>query len=192
MPAINNFVSLAGAMSKGEAWTSLFSSRSKAEAIKNLFGPNDMKRFKMMKQNYKKINISFDKTTVEMKNRDIVDIYFGAKKIEYTDPKGGRQQMTYYDGLQKIIADLNASKPQLEAVEKSMGQKFEKTQMNQTFAHLPAGVQTDVKDAILMISKIIKAIGSIIANIQKDMHTIQSSTNKILKQRGVKPVNNVP
>lgn len=179
IPEIEAFISLAKEMADGDVWSSVFGSKNVKElttnAVNYFFGGTDTAIFKKMKKAYRKINIQVEKTTIEMRDQNLVDIYFGAKV--FTDSSG--KETTYYNGLKKISASIDKLKPKLEPIGKLLGDKINRSQINQSFAHLPDAVKGDIRESVVMTSKVVKSIGDILKCINQDMTTISENVNKV-------------
>jgi hypothetical protein len=144
--------------------------------------------------------IRFEPTTVEMKDLKTIDTYFGGSPIEFRDYSNKSHKATYYQSLEMIIKDLsgdkevikkrwgksvtiNSKKTLLEDVLDKLGEKWDKTQMNRSFAELSQTDQQVVKIKIQSVSEVIKIISNFTVFILKDMKTIQNSIGSVNKKR---------
>ncbi len=182
---IRNFINYADQMSRGEAWVTLFSSMKRREKLSNIiFSKSDLKCGDHMKKIYSSlVKIEFDITTVELKDFNTVNIYFGtADVINFIDIYGKQHHTSYYDALISLMKDIGGMKKELENIQKTIGEKLEKSQVNQTMSELSPGVQKRIVENIMMISKVINIIGNLIRYILIDMNTIEKNAAKLLKK----------
>lgn len=185
LPLISEFLSDAKTMSEGEVWGTFFNRRS-VKGIINL-SENDMALSKKMKSSYNKLKlIDFQETLIEMKNHNIINIYFGgSKSIRFTDSKGNKQETSYYEALLQLFKILQTEEKFLKDIQTAMGEKFDKSQMNQSISKLSESAQKHITESIQMISKIINIIGNLLRYVMKDMKTLRDTSEKILRKRNV-------
>jgi hypothetical protein len=194
IPTIDSFLRIASDMSKGDMWGTFFNRRAAGEGIpsKYIMTENDMAYYRKMKSVYGKLKlIDFKETVVKFESQNVIDIYFGGlKSIKYTDANNKTNQSNYYDALVHIFNDVREQEDFLKRVQTDMGQKFDKSQMNQSFGRLSEPAQKIVGESIQMISKVINIIGNLIRYVTIDIKTLRNSASKILKKNDVARVKN--
>lgn len=186
--SIDAFINQCEILSRGAMWTKLM------QKIGNVVRPgewgkaesfsNDMNTCKEMKKLYNKFRaVNFKQVTIDMNNPNMVDLYFGNKKIEIHDLHGKTRQFTYYEALEQLVTDINNRKNTLLKLQTDLGEKFAKSQDNQTFATLSPRSRQTVIDTIQMVSKVAEIIGNMTKCIMSDITTIQKTTEQILKRQ---------
>lgn len=189
---LDQFISMANALSSGETWSTFFRRRSDTW-VKGTNGvdykvdyvpDNDIKMCKKMRAAYVRFNVlEIEQTVVEM-NKMNVAIYFGdSKVVSFTDLKGKHHEDTYYGALTQLMADLHHSQQSLQNVNKVLGQKYDSTLMNQQFTQLNNAQKNLIKDSVMMVSKSISIVGNIMKCVMTDMKTIDTEVNKLVKKK---------
>lgn len=183
---LTTFIALATRLSQGEMWRTFISKINSSNKI--LVGENDMKTCKEMRRIYDQIKLlEFNPSTIEMKDKGVFDAYLGAiKAVDFTDLTGKRHNSTYYEALTTLLKDIESQKQNMENIQKSIGEKYNKTQINTNFSKLHHTQQVLVRDSILMVSKLIGIIGNIIRYINIDINTLSNAADVLLKNAGVK------
>lgn len=190
---LDQFMADADIVVKGDMWGTFFNRRSNKNGgqwnLKDLTpGANDMAALKKMNKVYGKLKlVEFQQTTIDMSNPKNVDIYLGnSKSINFTDLSGNKHECTYYEALHQFMKDLEKEKERLENLQKSIGEKYDNTRMNQNFGSLSPIAQKRITDTIVMISKMVNIIGNLVRYITIDMNELSTGANKILKERKIK------
>lgn len=194
IPLLDNFLRYANEMSKGDMWGTFFNRRPAGSKIptKYIVTENDMGYYKKMKSYYEKVKlIEFEETTVLFENQNIVDIYFGgSKSIKYTDANGKSNESTYYDALIHIFNEIRDQDEFLKRVQTDMSEKFDRSQMNQSFGRLDDSAKNIVAESIQMVSKAVNIIGNLMRYTIMDIKTLRNSANKMLKKDNITRVKN--
>lgn len=181
---IDTFISTANSLSQGELWGTFLSRQAKVVGGKVYASQNDIKACKQLEKIYEHIKyLEFTPTNIEMKDIKARNMYFGnSKSVKFTDLKGVKFQGTYYEALIKLTKDIESRREDLKKVHEALGQKYNQTQLNQTFGKLSRGDQYRITDTIRMMSKVVSIVGNITKYIMIDMQTITKSTDKMLKK----------
>jgi len=177
-----NFIDLAKYISSGDKWGTMFNKDD---------GRDDMKTFNQMKSIYNHFGmLRFEKTTIEMRDRVIVDAYFSSEsKIKFVDPVSNtRQEKSYLDALSAIAKTLKDREKDLDVVEKLVAEKISESRTNNSFAKLTATQREKIMFIVKMFAKIFSVIGRFISCGIYDLKTIDSNMDKILNKSGVTPV----
>ena len=194
IPVIDNFLDSSFEVSKGNMWGTFFSRRpiGNGAVTKYVLTENDMSYYRKMKSAYEKLKlIEFKGTVVKLENQNIVDIYFGStKSIRYKDVNGNTILSTFYDALVAIFKEFQPHDAFLKKVQADIGEKLDRSQMNQSFARLSESAQKIVGETIQMIPKGINIIGNLIRYVMTDIKTLRNSADKILKRDGISKVKN--
>ena len=194
IPVIDNFLDSSFEVSKGNMWGTFFSRRpiGNGAVTKYVLTENDMSYYRKMKSAYEKLKlIEFKGTVVKLENQNIVDIYFGStKSIRYKDVNGNTILSTFYDALVAIFKEFQPHDAFLKKVQADIGEKLDRSQMNQSFSRLSESAQKIVGETIQMISKGINIIGNLIRYVMTDIKTLRNSADKILKRDGISKVKN--
>lgn len=194
IPALDDFLRVANDISKGDMWGTFFDRRPAGKGIPSryMMTENDMAYYRKMKSVYEKLKlIEFKETVIKLENQNVVDIYFGgSKSIQYTDADKKTNTSTYYDALIHIFNDVREQDEFLKKVQTDMGEKFDRSQMNQSFGKLNDAAQKIVVESIQMISKVVNIIGNLIRYVTVDIKTLRNSASKILKRDDVSKVKN--
>ena len=194
IPVIDTFLDNADEVCKGTMWGTFFNRRPAGSKIpsKYILTENDMAYHKKMKSAYEKLKlIEFKETIVKLEDPNVVNIYFGGtKSIKYKNASGNVVESTYYDALAAVLNEFQEQSEFLKSVQTDIGEKFDKSQMNQAFARLDTSAQQTVGDTIQMISKVINIIGNLLRYTIIDMKTIRNSADKILSKENITKVKN--
>lgn len=187
MQRLTTFIGLASELSKGDVWTVAFNiSHAKTQGLIHL-GNNDIKRCKEMTRLYNELkNVKFTPSTINMGQDDNYDIYFGGQRsIKFTDLGGKQHLCSYYEALNQLMSDINAKKKDLETVQKSLGEKYDRTQMNQAFTHIGPSSRTAIVDTLQMVSRMIALVGDIVKCIILDINEVNKACDAVLHKRGI-------
>jgi hypothetical protein len=192
MQRLTEYITLASELSKGEFWSTITKKRIGENGKKGhlVFGTNDMKLCKKMDKVYEHLqNTEFNPTIIEIKEKSIVDIYFGdSKSIKFTDNYGKKHECTYYEALTIMIGDLEGKKKELQDVHVAVGEKLRKTEANQNYNDLDNPSKYRLNTTISQISKVVSIIGNFVKYIIADLNTINSSVDKILSKSSLPKV----
>jgi len=178
---IDTFISTTSALSEGDLWGTMFKKKEKKGSITLSSSNNDIKLFKKLDKIYDRLkSVQFIPTTINMKDKTNLDIYFRNKKaIKFKTLEGKLFQGSYLEALSKLVKDLNERKSDLSELATSIGEKYDQTQANQTFAKLNKMDQETIVKGIRMISKVVALTGSIVKHVIQDTNTIQKKMKKI-------------
>lgn len=180
---LDTFISTGSALSKGDLWGTMFrkeGGNKKEFASSN----NDIKLCKKLEKLYADISsIQFVPNIIDLKDENNIKKYFSNEKvIDFKDLSGKEFQGTYFEALQKLNEDLSNKKDKLNEISKSMGDKYEKTQMNETFAKLNRFDQKRIVRVIRMISKTITIIGFMVKYTIHDVNTVNNKLTRLQKE----------
>lgn len=130
---------------------------------------NDFKTYKAMNTIYKRVsNVSFEKSTVRMNNKEVINTYLSPKS-------------QYYKSLELTLKFLNDKKPELEKLVKAATDKFDANQIKGVVSKLSPENQIRAKNSAQMISKVISIIGNLVKYIISDVSTINKMIMKLLE-----------
>jgi hypothetical protein len=142
----------------------------------------DMGWIKEAENSYNRLfkQVKFEPTTIEMKNQEVVDIYF-SNNIKIHKFKGTSVDCTYYEALKDLLNRVQAQKPFIEEVHKLFGEKYELTDANGQLAEMKESERETIRECTLLFSKVISVIGNMVKYINQDMLTIRNTALKINK-----------
>lgn len=180
---IDQFLTLASTLAKGDFWGSMLHKRKDDTAGKK----NDMKICRQMQVIYEKLQrVEFHQTTISMKDKRNVDIYFGdSKSITFKDLSRNEYNCTYYEALLKLMEDINAQQDKLREVDKALGEKYDRTKANQSFGSLNLGAQRMVVDSLQQTAKVITVLANVVKCVMSDIKSIENSIEVITAKQGV-------
>jgi len=200
-PEIATFISLTKDMSSGEMWGTFFNRDKKNLSFPT--GKNDMEIYRAMKKSFSKLkgNVRFEPSVIEMKDDMVRNLYFGnIKNLKFTainnattkslvNKKSTTDEVvtSYHSGLLRLVEELDTFREPLSNVQKLISEKYNRTQANQTFARLSPAARENVKESILMVSKVVNIVGGLLTCINRDVETFNRTTAQILK-KATKPV----
>lgn len=187
MEKLTTFITLANDLSKGDVWKTMFNFHHiKTQGLIHL-SDNDMKRCRKMTEIYNSLKaVRFSPSTINMADDANYDIYFGgARSIKFTDLGGKQHVCSYYEALNTLMGDINAKKDQLLEVQKSMGEKYDRTQMNSAWTHVNAASQQRVVNTLQMISSMISLVGDIVKCVILDINEVNKACDAVLAKRGI-------
>jgi hypothetical protein len=116
-------------------------------------------------------------------------MYFGGtKSVKYKDANKQIVESTYYDALVQIFEDVREQDEFLKKVQTDISQKFDRAQLNQSFAKLSDDNKKLVTESIQMIAKVINIIGNLVRYVILDIKTLRGSADKILKKANITKV----
>lgn len=176
MPNIQSFMTYVKKASEGDTWKKEFS----------LWGDNDFKTIDEMEKVYQKIQkVTFNQTTIEMRDQKTVELYFGGKlSIEDHFVHKKTHQLTYHQGLMQLMTDLGTLIPPLQEAQEGLSGKHDKTKLNQELAKLNHKKQARVRTAIMMVSKVVSIIGNLMKYVMEDKATMEKELEKIKAATG--------
>lgn len=191
------FISFANDLADGDMWSTFFNRKGYNKNGNKLSNKlyelttTDMKLCKNMKSVYDKIKkITFEKSSIDMNDEKTVDIYFGgSKSIKFYDLSGRLHESTYYEALIQLIKDLQGEMKAIEHIRDIIGDKIDRTTVNQELGRLSPSAQERIADTISMVSNVIGIIGNIIRYVMADAKTISNSANKIIETMKIHPDN---
>ena len=184
-PEIKVFIDLTEDISKGDMWGTFFKRDVNKSDPNATFefpgGRDDMKIHRAMKVSYNKLkSLRFEPSVIEMKDQRTVDIYFhNQKSITFTDLSGKKHESSYYDALKALVTELNTFSPDLKRVQDLVSDKLARTQGNQEFARLKAGARENIKESVLMVSRVVNIIGMLLKCINDDRATMNATLKKL-------------
>ncbi|MCM1439510.1 MAG: hypothetical protein NC131_09980 [Roseburia sp.] len=187
MQRLTTFIGTAAELSKGDVWTVAFNiTHAKTQGLVHL-KDNDIRRCKQMTSLYNQLKgVKFTPTTINMTQDANYDIYFGGQRsIKFTDLSGKQHHCSYYEALNQLMSDINAKKKDLEDVQKSLGAKYDRTQMNQAFTHIGPSSRTAIVDTLQMVSRMIALVGDIVKCIILDINEVNKACDAVLHKRGI-------
>lgn len=195
---IQSFLSYALELSQGETWRIAgLRQQVKNKITGKEFSLNDDAEYiKNMTKSFNYISkVKFTQSVIEMKNADLVDIYFSKKKIlEVSDFEvkdgnisyKGKVSLSYAEGLNFIVQKLFERRDTLKLINEAMNQKISKSEANSSFTKLNDRQRKTVMESIKMISKTTAIIGEMIKNITSDINTIQKEYDVIIRNINLK------
>lgn len=191
------FISYANDLADGDMWSTFFNRKGYNKNTNKLSNKlyelttTDMKLCKNMRSVHEKLKkITFEKSIIDMNDEKTVDIYFGgAKSVKFYDLSGKLHESTYYEALIQLIKDLQGEMKAIEHIRDIIGDKIDRTTVNQELGRLSQSAQETISDTISMVSSVIGIIGNIIRYIMADAKTINNSSNKILETMKIRPDN---
>jgi hypothetical protein len=137
---------------------------------------NDFKTYDAMNKIYKKIaNVKFEKSTIRMNNKQVIDTYLSPKS-------------EYYKALADVLKFLTDKKPELEKLATASSNKFDANQIKGVVSNLSPENQLKAKNATQMVSKVISIIGNLIKYITTDISTINKTIATLIKSNKKKLV----
>lgn len=189
MRHLTSYINDASNLSKGEFWGTFMNKRKEVVNLGHntvTVKENDIKTCKRMMSTFGHLqSTEFRPTIINLKDKNNVNIYFGADKlINFTDLYGKKHQLSYYEALNKIIEDLNAKKSELETIHSAIGDKLKQTELNQTYAKLGSHDKYLLNTTLSQIGKVSSIVGNFVKYIMSDLNTINGNIDKILGVNG--------
>lgn len=175
---IDQYITMAEEVGKGDVWGTFFKKR---KGDKLFMKENDMRIARQMDKVYRQIkNIDLYQSKVNMRNSTNREIYFGSSKnIKFTDLSSHSFAGNYCEALKKLADDIKATHKKLKGVNELLGEKYDKTKMNQAFGRLHTGQQREVQNMLVNTSKVVGIVGNIVKCVMADMKTIEKAVDVI-------------
>lgn len=182
MKKLDEFLSTAQAMTKGELWGSKLHMKDKdVDGKKIEASENDRKLAASLNRQANALEIiSFNKSIIKLKDDTTRKTYF-SKSMVFTDAKGQKHEGGYYKLLSQLVEDMVNQKSKLEAVHSALGEKYQKTLNNQTWAKLSPITQDTISRSIQAVSKVVNLVGALTRDIQADVNTMNTAIDKALE-----------
>ena len=165
--------------------------KDRVVASKDVKGkPNELKNqgiiptLEELSNNLKRI--TFTKTKINMKLEGNQSIYLKhpenkAKDLIKISYEGKITTYAYYlDAMKQLSTDLFKVKDDLKKLNNDIGAKISE-QAYQQFAQLPEDVQKKINKTLIYITNVCKSTSTLIVYIQKDIKTVESMIDKIVK-----------
>lgn len=180
---IDTFVGKLDLLSQGDTWSTFIRRRQAAKnsGDGNNVSVSDMRLCKEMSTAFNAIqNIEFSKSTVVMKDQNVVNTYFGNEPvIQFSDLRGVTRKLSYYQALSQLSGDLKTITDKLNTSRERLTDKYDRTQLNQEFHKLSLSKQKIIRQTVEMTSKCTTVIGNIVKYVMTDMKTISKSIDKM-------------
>lgn len=175
---IDTFVAILSDLTKGDFWGTTFHPRP---GKKILISKTDFKLCKDLKRIYNDVHaIKFSETLIEMKNAEVVSIYFGdSDVIQFKDLDNNDHQCNYYEALKQLAVDLSRHRDTLNVLQKDFSAKMRETKDNGNFASLRSKEQRMINDTMQMISKVMAIVGNATKCILQDVKTMDKIVSKL-------------
>lgn len=181
---LTRFIELGKVLSQGETWGTLMNKR-KPEGIIAM-KENDIATCKKINAEYNALKeLEFTQSSIIMSDDKVKNCYFGvAATVEFVS-EGKKYSYNYYEALNKLVDDIHKKEGDIKDVYKDLSEKYDKTQLNQSFIHLNKNAQRQIMKTMQQMSKIYSITGNIIRYIMIDLKTLEKETNKILKSSNI-------
>jgi hypothetical protein len=189
LPDLNKFYSIGDSLTKDDFWITfkklLFDARSIRDVIHI---KSDMKWLSEMNSIAKKLNgFNITLTTIEMQENDNAKIYFSNEEtLNFKDYKGTIYNTSYFKALIDLVEELKKHDLLMKELNSTFSKKISVTEKNKEFLNLNKNQQNQIFNTVKNISIVIRIIGIFLSCVIKDMNTIKSNYNKILKSKSIK------
>lgn len=173
-PDIRAFIGLARSLTQGDVWGTFWSPDKKNG------NRNDIEIDKKMRKFFKRINIDFVKSLIDLGIETNRDIYFSNKPdITYTDAKGDTIKTNYIESLKVLIEKIQSLFPDLKEVRKAFNEKMSRTEINGKLAELPVNKQLAIRANVIMTAEVAKIITKFMGYANKDLSVLNGAMKRI-------------
>ena len=177
----DTFISLSKDLSEGDLWGTLFRKKVVKGNVTMASNNNDIKICKKLAKIYDNLkNIQFKSTIIHLKDGNNKEIYFLNKQsVKFKDLGGKEFKGSYLDALKKLSTDISSRKNEIETISRDVGDKYTRTQENQTFGKLTRVDQNRIVSTIRMLSKVITIVGWMVKYTITDVNTITKKMKSV-------------
>lgn len=179
-PDIKGFIGLAKSLTEGNVWGTFWN------PDKDNDNRNDMEIDKKMRQFFKRINVDFVKSLIDLSLEANRNAYFGnGANISYADAKGDSVTTNYPEALKNLIEKIQSLFPELKEIRKAFNEKLSRTEVNGKLAELPVKKQLMIRSNVIMIAEVAKIISKFMGYANKDLGVIISAMKRIRRKYNI-------
>lgn len=168
-PMIDDVINTGLVMGEGNLWVT---------RIKD-FQVSDVRLAKRMAKYHKKLNdLKFDEVTINLNDKNNVEMYFGNKEYIKIKDHGVTKRVNYFGALQQVSIDLRRRQNNIKKVSGVLDKKLRTTEASQQFGRLPEKKQKLIKESVNYVSDSILIIEKFGKYVLRDVNTM----NKFIQE----------
>ena len=170
---VKAYISQLKSLIEGKGWiTKVFGDQSSMS--------NDVSAFGKLQKYYKRINIEFVKTNIDMSKSAFQEAYFSSDyKINIVDAQGKFVVVSYGEALKALMEKIHSFIPDLEDIKKRYNERLDKSDINSQLAKLSVSKQDKVRQIAVMTAMVVKSLMKILKYAQHDIGVINSANKRI-------------
>jgi hypothetical protein len=156
---------------------------TKGDYWKKGFLKGDEARARKLNAEYLELkNITFNKSTIRMQDKNAIDTYFtNGKVVSYRDLKGHALKGSYLEALGQLNNDLSVLKGSLQEIEHDLTEKDWRSLNDSSYTELSVEARAMINEGMNSVAKVVGLIGNIMSYVMKDIDTINNAAKKLAK-----------